>query len=71
MGRERSKWRPHEDLSTDARRRDGLGRMSGEISVMEMEQRPQIIQFSTLVNQRWEEPMEKAKPFVGWMMGAG
>jgi hypothetical protein len=29
-----------------------------------MEQRPRVIRHSTLVNQRWEEPMEKAKPFA-------
>ena len=64
MQRERSKWRPHKDLSTDARHRDGPGRMSDEVPVMGMEQRPRIIRHSMLVNQRWEEPMEKAKPFA-------
>lgn len=64
MPREQSKWRPHKDLSTDARHRDGPGRMSDEVPVMGMEQRSRVIQHSTLVNQRWEEPMEKVKPFV-------
>ena len=34
------------------------------MSVMGMEQRPRVIRHSTWVNQRWEEPMEKAKPFA-------
>lgn len=64
MQRERSKWGPHKDLSTQVRHRDGPGRMSEEVPVMGMEQRPWVIQRSTLVNQRWEEPMEKARPFA-------
>ena len=64
MSRERSKWTSHKDLSTDARHRDGPGRTSDEVPVMGMEQRPRVIQHSTLVNQRWEEPTEKARPFA-------
>jgi RNA-directed DNA polymerase len=37
--------------------------MSDEVPVMGMEQRPRVIQHSMLVNQKWEEPIEKAKPF--------
>ena len=39
MIREKSKWRPHEDESTDAEHRDGLSRSSVEASVMEVERR--------------------------------
>jgi len=35
MPREKSKWRPHEDESTDAEHRDGLPRSSVEAAVME------------------------------------
>lgn len=37
MLREKSKWRPHEDESTDAEHRGGLPRSSDEVSIMEME----------------------------------
>ena len=39
MIREKSKWRPHEDESTDAEHRGGSARSSDEVSVMGMEQR--------------------------------
>jgi len=39
MRREPFKWRTHKNLSTDARRRDGLERSSEEASVMEVERR--------------------------------
>ena len=39
MIREKHKWKPHKDLSTDAEHRDGATRSSDEVSVMEMEQR--------------------------------
>ena len=39
MLREPSKWKPHEDLSTDARHRGGSTRSSEEASVMDVERR--------------------------------
>jgi RNA-directed DNA polymerase len=45
MKREKSKWRPHKDESTDAAYRGGTARMSEEASVMEVEQRGCVIQF--------------------------
>jgi hypothetical protein len=39
MLREKFKWRPHENESTDARHRGGATRISEEASVMEMERR--------------------------------
>jgi hypothetical protein len=52
---------PHKGDSTDAGHRDRPTRISGEISVMEMERRGWIIQLYLLVNQQWEEPSGKAK----------
>ena len=63
MPREKSKWRPHEDESTEAAYRGGTARMSEEASVMEVEQRGCVIRFWQLVNQEWEEPMDKTKSF--------
>jgi len=72
MLREKSKWRTHEDESTDAEHRGGTARSSEEASVMEVERRCCVIQFWKLVNQKWEEPMDQTKPLaVCWMMGAG
>jgi RNA-directed DNA polymerase len=39
MVREKSKWRTHEEDSTDVEHRGGLPRGSDEVSVMEMERR--------------------------------
>jgi hypothetical protein len=39
MAREKFKWKPHENESTDSRYRDGLPRSSDEVSVMEVERR--------------------------------
>ena len=39
MIREKFKWKPHKNQSTDARNRDGIARSSEEVSVMEMERR--------------------------------
>ena len=44
MLREKSKWRHHEDLSTDAEHRGGETRSSDEGSVMDLEQRGCIVQ---------------------------
>jgi hypothetical protein len=45
MIREKSKWRTHEDESTDAEHRGGAARSSDEVSVVEMERRGCVIQF--------------------------
>lgn len=45
MLRERFKWKPHENLSTDAEYRDGATRSSVEGSVMELERRGCIVRF--------------------------
>jgi len=64
MKREKSKWGTHKDESTDAAYRGGLPRSSDEVSVMEMERRGWIIQLDLKINhQKWEESLEKAKPF--------
>jgi hypothetical protein len=51
MLREKSKWRTHEDESTDAEHRGGTARMSDEVPVMGMEQRGCVILFWTWVNR--------------------
>ena len=43
--RERFKWKPHENLSTDAEYRGGATSISVEGSVMELERRGCIVQF--------------------------
>ena len=65
---------PHKGESTDAGHRGGPTRSSVEVSVMEMERRGWIIWLYSLVNQRWEEPGDKAKPLgklSGGMIRAG
>ena len=42
MSREKSKWWPHEDQSTDARHRGGTARSSDEGCVMQLEQRGRV-----------------------------
>ena len=44
MLREKSKWKHHEDLSTDAEHRGGATCSSGEGSVMDVERRGCIVQ---------------------------
>ena len=44
MLRERSKWKNHKDLSTDAGHRGGATRSSDERSVMDVERRGCIVQ---------------------------
>ena len=39
MPREKFKWKPHKNESTDAEHRGGPERSSDEVSIMEMEQR--------------------------------
>ena len=51
MEREKFKWKPHKDESTDAERRDGSPRSSDELSVMERKRRGGIIQLELKINQ--------------------
>jgi len=51
MLREKFKWKPHKNESTDAEHSGGLPCMSDEVSVMEMEQRGRIIQHELKINQ--------------------
>jgi RNA-directed DNA polymerase len=44
MLREKSKWEPHKDLSTDAEHGGGVTRSSEEESVMGLERRGYIVQ---------------------------
>jgi len=44
MIREKSKWRPHKDQSTDAEHRGGVTRSSDEWPVMGLERRGYIVQ---------------------------
>jgi len=48
MRRERSKWKPHKDLSTDARHRGGMARSSCEGRVMRLEPRGHVTQVLTV-----------------------
>ena len=63
MIREKLKRRKRKSESTEARRRGGTTRSSEEVSVMEMERRGCIVRFYKVVNQKWEEPLSKTKPF--------
>jgi len=51
MLREKFKWKPHKNESTDAKHSGGLPSMSDEVSVMEMEQRGRVIQHELKINQ--------------------
>ncbi len=64
MLREKFKWRPHENESTDAENRGGVARSSEESPVMGLERRGYIVRLYFLVNQKWEEPVSKARPTV-------
>ena len=46
MLREKSKWRPHKDQSTNARHRDGTARISDEGCVMRLERRGRVTHVS-------------------------
>lgn len=46
MLREKSKWKPHKDLSTDVRHRGGYSRSSDEATVMVVERRGVVIQLN-------------------------
>jgi hypothetical protein len=50
MKREKFKWRPHENESTEAERRGGPPCSSEEVSVMGMERRGWIIPLNLRVN---------------------
>jgi RNA-directed DNA polymerase len=63
MLRERFKWMAHKNLSTEAKLRCGPGRSSDEAVVMMVERRTSGYPLLKLVNQQWEEPLEKAKSF--------
>ena len=47
---------PHEDQSTEARRRGGATRSRAEGSVTELDRRGRVVRLLGGVNQRWEEP---------------
>jgi RNA-directed DNA polymerase len=53
MLREKFKWKPHKNESTDAEHSGGLPSMSDEVSVMEMEQRGRVIQHELKINQNF------------------
>ena len=63
MRREKSKWRPHKDESTDAKPRGGALRSSDEAAVMAAERRGCVIPADGQANRKREEPAAKAKPF--------
>ena len=65
MLREKLKWRTHEGESTEAGHGGGITRSSDEVSVIEMERRGYIGRLYLVVNQKWEEPLSKAKPLGG------
>ena len=50
MLREKFKWRPHKNESTDAKHRGGATRSSDEVSVMEVERRGCIDRLYNWVN---------------------
>ena len=52
MLREKFKWRPHKNESTDARHRGGATSSSDEVYVMGMERRGCIDKLYDLVNQQ-------------------
>ena len=64
MLREKSKWRPHKDESTDANHGGGPTRSSVEISVMEAERRGWLIRLYDQVNQKGEELGHKVRLLV-------
>ncbi len=63
MLREKFKWRPHKNESTDAEHSGGPPCKSDEVPVMGMEQRGRVTPPDLRINQKWEESLEKAKPF--------
>lgn len=63
MIREKSKWRTHKGESTDAADRGGTACSSYEFPESGRERRGCVIQFWKVDNQRWEDPVDKTKPF--------
>jgi hypothetical protein len=55
MRREKFKWQPHKNESTDTEHRGGSVFSSEEISVMEVERRNGVIELESKFNQKWEE----------------
>jgi len=51
MLREKFKWKPHKNESTDAEHSGGLPSMSDEVSVMETEQSGRVTQQKLKINQ--------------------
>jgi len=56
MRREKSKWRTHEEESTEAEPMGGITRSSEEVSVMEMERRGYIAPQDRWVNRKGRNP---------------
>jgi len=63
MLREKLKWQTHKSQSTEAGHRGGVACSSGEGPVIGLERRRDTVRLYWKVNQRWEEPLDKAKPF--------
>jgi len=61
MQTEKSKWKPHQDESTEAVPRGGTTRSSEEIPDKGMERRGGVVGPDAKANQEWEEPMSKVK----------
>jgi len=61
MLREKSKWKPHKDLSTDAEHRGGATRSSDERSVMDVERRGCIVQLILIKQPEMEGLNEYSK----------
>jgi RNA-directed DNA polymerase len=63
MRREKFKWKPHKNESTEAEHRHRITRSSEEVTVMVMERRGYIVQWSLEVNQKWKELMSEVKSY--------
>jgi len=64
MLREKSKWRTHEDESTDAEHRGGVTRSSEEGAVMAVERRGDVVRSGSLGQPRvGRSPSDQTKPF--------
>ncbi len=64
MLREKSKWKTHEEESTDAEHRGGLPCSSDEASVMEVKRRGQRVQSYKEVNQKRKEPLSNVNSIL-------
>ena len=64
MPREKSKWRPHKDESTDAEHRGGVTRSSEEGAVMATERRGGIVRSGSKGQPGvGRNPSDQTKPF--------